>query len=164
MKDTELRGLLLQRYYESRRGGFFLPTPSDAPGGVTERDILDISTQLAQHALIEWIPLRAGGHDVTGMGKITALGVDVVEGKTAADVKVEFVQHNTINITGSSNVVVGDNNNQLVKHHVGDLLQLIESASASPAEKNEAKSLLRRFLEHPLIAALAGGAIGLLGK
>ena len=83
--------------------------------------------------------------------------------EAATRVQVEFVRHQTINITGSSNVVVGNNNNQTVTQTVRELLAVIESASASPEQKNEAKSLLRKFLEHPLLAAVAGGAIGLLG-
>ena len=96
-----------------------------------------------------------------GMGKINAFGIDVIEGDAQPDLKVEFVQNKTINISGSSNVIVGDSN--VATQSVRDLINAIDSSSATPEQKAEAKSLLRSFLEHPLVAAVAGGAVGLLG-
>ena len=97
------------------------------------------------------------------MGKINAFGIDVVEREATPDIKVEFVQNQTINITGSSNVVVGDNNAQAVTQTFRDLVSIIETANAPPDQKAEVKGLLRKLLEHPLLVAVAGGAIGLLG-
>ena len=91
-----------------------------------------------------------------------AFGIDVVEHGVTPDIKVEFVHNQTVNITGSSNVVVGDNNSQTVTQTVRDLVAVIESSTAPQEQKAEAKSLLRRFLEHPLLAAVSGGAVGLL--
>ena len=160
MKDSEIRGLILRYYYDRRREGWSLPKPEDLGGGVTEQDILHVANQLAEHHLLEWRKLGSHGNLRAGMGKINAFGVDVVEGGARTELKVEFVQNKTINITGSTNVVVGDNN--AVSQSVRELLTAIESSSGTPEQKAEAKSLLRRFLEHPLVSAVAGGAIGLL--
>ena len=54
MKDTQLRGLVLQRYYETRRGMMFLPKPEEFTIPITKEEILAISDQLAQHDLIKW--------------------------------------------------------------------------------------------------------------
>jgi hypothetical protein len=163
MKDTQLRGILLQAFYERRREHWFLPKVEDLHVAVTEQDILQVCDQLAQHGMLEWKVLKSHGVVNTGMGKINAFGIDVVEREATPDIKVEFVQNQTINITGSTNVVVGDNNSQAVTQNIRDLLFIVESSSASEEQKNEAKSLLRKFLEHPLVIAVAGGAISLLG-
>ncbi len=163
MKDTQLRGLVLQRYYENRRGGMYLPQPSDFEVPITEDDILAISDQLGQHGLIEWKSLKSYGAVNDGIGKISAFGIDVVEGEATSDIKVEFVQNNTVNVSGSTNVIVGDNNRQRVTQSVEELVQLIDNANATQEQKQEAMGLLRRFLVHPLVVAIAGGAVGLPG-
>jgi hypothetical protein len=161
MKDAEIRGLILRYYYERRRQSWSIPKPEDLGGGLSEQDILQVADQLAEHGLLEWRKLGSHGTIRNGMGKINAFGVDVVEGTAKTQLKVEFVQNKTINITGSTNVVVGDNN--AVTQSVRDLLSAIDSSSGTPEQKAEARGLLRRFLEHPLVAAVAGGAVGLLG-
>lgn len=163
MKDTQLRGILLQIFYERRREQWFLPQVEDVGFSVSEQDILQVCDQLAQHGMLEWKALKSHGIVNTGLGKINAFGIDVIERAATPDIKVEFVQNQTINISGSSNVVVGNNNSQAVTQTVRDLVSIIESSDAPAEQKNEAKGLLRKLLEHPLLAALAGGAIGLLG-
>ena len=161
MKDAEIRGMILQYYYARRRESWSLPKPEDLGGGLSDKDILQVANQLAEHHLLEWRKIGSHGEIHAGMGKINAFGIDVVEGGAKTELKVEFVQNKTINITGSANVVVGDNNH--VTQSIRDLVNAIESSAGTPEQKNEAKGLLRRFLEHPLVAAAAGGAIGLLG-
>lgn len=160
MKDSEIRGLILRYYYDRRREGWSLPKPEDLGGSITEQDILHVADQLAEHHLLEWRKIGSHGELRAGTGKINAFGIDVVEGGTRSELKVELVQNKTININGSTNVVVGDNNS--VSQSVRDLLTAIESSSGTPEQKAEAKSLLRKFLDHPLLSAVAGGAIGLL--
>lgn len=160
MNDSEIRGLILRYYYDRRRDGWSLPKPEDLGGGLSEEDILHVADQLAEHGLLEWRKLDSHGDVRAGTGKINAFGVDVVEGGERTELKVEFVQHKTINISGSTNVVVGDNN--AVSQSVRDLVAAIESSSGTPEQKAQAKSLLRKFLEHPLVSAVAGGTIGLL--
>lgn len=161
MKDAEIRGLILRYYYDRRREGWSLPKPEDLGSGLTEQDILHVADQLAEHGLLEWRKLGSHGNLRAGMGKINAFGVDVVEGDARTELKVEFVQNKTINITSSTNVVVGDNN--AVSQSVRDLVTAIDSSSGTQEQKAEAKSLLRKFLEHPLVSSVAGGAVGLLG-
>ena len=162
MKDTQLRGLVLQVFYERRRESWFLPKQSDIGASISEQDILQICDQLAQHGMLEWKVLKGHGTIRHGMGKINAFGIDVVEREATPDIKVEFVQQ-TVNITGSTNVVVGNNNSQTIANSIRDLVAVVESSDASPEQKLEAKSLLGKFLEHPLVVAAAGGAVGLLG-
>ncbi|MGS5087557.1 hypothetical protein ACVC7V_13810 [Hydrogenophaga sp. A37] len=161
MKDSEIRGFILEYYYARRREGWSLPKPEDLGGGLSEQDILHVADQLAEHNLLEWRRQGSHGNIHAGIGKINAFGIDVVEGGAKSELKVEFVQSKTINITGSTNVVIGDNN--VVTQSVRDLIAAVESSSGTQEQKEEANGLLRKFLQHPLVAAAVGGAIGLLG-
>lgn len=62
-----------------------------------------------------------------------------------------------IHIAGG-NVQIGNNNTMEFKSSVQYLIDTIESSKSSPEEKAKAKSLLKTFLEHPLVSALAGSA------
>lgn len=70
----------------------------------------------------------------------------------------------TYNFHGANNVQIGDHNTQHIMAAIETLVGQIENAAASDSQKAEAKGLLRRFLEHPVVGAVAGGAAsGLLG-
>ncbi|MBE2257322.1 MAG: hypothetical protein IAE88_00595 [Rhodobacteraceae bacterium] len=162
MKDTQLRGIILGKYYEHRRSRFLTLKPEDFDPPIAIEDILAISDQLGQHGLIEWKALESYDGIEAGLGKITAFGIDVVEGEATPDIKVEFVQNKAITVTGSSNVVVGDHNQMSITQHVAELARVIDNSNGTPQQKAEAKGLLLRLVEHPLVASIAGGAIGLL--
>ncbi len=162
MKDTQLRGLLLEAFYRRRREDFFVPNAEEIGAKVGEQDILQVCDQLAQHRMIKWKSLGSPGNIEVGVGKISAFGIDVIENVATPDINVEFVQNQTVNISDSTNVVVGNNNSQVVTQTVRNLISIIESSDSPNEQKTEAKSLLRRFLEHPLLTAVAAGAIGLL--
>lgn len=164
MKDVELRGIILGKYYERRRNQQFLPKSDDFDPFIGSEDILAISDQLAEHRLLDWKAIRRHGRIVVGLGKITAFGIDVVEGEATSDIRIEFVQNKNVNVTGSSNVVVGNYNNLTINQHVLELARLIDNTDGTVEQKTEAKSLLRRFMEHPLITSVAGGATGLFGS
>lgn len=161
MKDTELRGIVLQAFYENRRTNGFMPKPTDFTPELDMVDVLRISEQLNDHQLLDVKIQRTydeGGHVY---GRISAHGVDVVEGEATPEIKVHFVQNHTVNISGSTNVVVGDYNQQNVTQHLEGLVRAIEASGGTPAEKDDAKSRLKSFLEHPLLAAVVGGAFSL---
>ena len=178
MKDSELRGLILQYFYDRRRQDILqAPKPSDlaADFGIdvdfNDQDILHVCEQLGEKGLFDWDPINStsgsGDYFLNGIGKINAFGIDVVEGEAApADIKVKFVQHNnnTVTITGSTNVnnMIGSNNTNTLT--LPELVKAIESADATPQEKEEAKSLLLKVLEHPLVSKIAGSAVDLLGS
>ena len=65
-----------------------------------------------------------------------------------------------INIHGG-HVQIGNHNRQEITTSIETLNNLINSSQATTEQKEEAKGLLRKLAEHPLITALAGGAIGL---
>lgn len=67
--------------------------------------------------------------------------------------------HN-INISGAQSVQIGDYNTQNIVNSFEALVKLIDASGASAAEKKEAKSRLRQFLEHPLTVSVVGAVAG----
>lgn len=65
-----------------------------------------------------------------------------------------------INITGAQSVQIGDYNTQNIASSLEALVKIIDSSPASADEKEEAKSLLAKFLRHPLVVAGVGAGIG----
>lgn len=64
----------------------------------------------------------------------------------------------TINISNSTGVQVGNHNTQHIQATFNELIQQIDRSSASPAEKAEAKSRLASFVGHPVVKVLLGAA------
>ena len=160
MKDNELRAIVLQKYYDLRRLGTFqwVEIPEDQCPAVENFDELArISSQLAEHGLIEWKPTQLRGHAIGGFGKITAFGVDVIEGTARAPITITFKHGHTVNVNNSSNVQIGDDNSISSLLKIKELNTAIDHSEFSAQEKAEAKSLLSKFLEHPVTAAILGG-------
>ncbi len=67
---------------------------------------------------------------------------------------------NHVSITHSTGFQVGNNNVQNIHAALLSLEQAIQSSNASAESKAEAKSKLKAFLEHPIVAAILGGAAG----
>lgn len=159
MRDQDLRYELLKELYESR-------SEEDVQIGLgamqnqAQSERIRIANQLAECGLISFQVLN---RHLGGLARITAAGVDVMEGAVKPPIAMNIDQSQTINISGSSSFQVGHGNTQEIRAGVSMLLSAIEKSDASTQQKEEAKSLLRKFLEHPLVAAVAGGAVGLLG-
>lgn len=162
MKDTEIRGLLLSKYYERRRDGMVSFEPSDFGGQITREDILHVSSQLGEHGLIHWRPLESLNTGlIAGMGKISASGIDVVEGESTSPIAIHLSDQ-SVNISGSVGVTVGNNNQQTISVQLQELVEAIDKGSGSDEEKREAKSRLQAFLAHPLVSALVGAVATIL--
>ncbi|WP_148279950.1 hypothetical protein [Acidovorax sp. KKS102] len=163
MTDIQLRGLVLQHLYSKRGDHNYLPKGGDFNPPLQESDLIRICDQLLQHGLVnaKISELLRGGRLLL-VCNISARGVDVVETGISPDLRIDLMTNQTVNISGSSYVTVGNNNQISIQHSVQELVKVIESSNATPEQKAEAKGLLRQFLEHPLLASIAGAAIGLL--
>ncbi|MES2923888.1 MAG: hypothetical protein V4819_20205 [Verrucomicrobiota bacterium] len=77
---------------------------------------------------------------------------------------VPFHPAKTVNIAihNSQGFQVGDNNTQNIIESLKQVVERIESGPGTPEEKEEVKSRLKLFLEHPLTSAVLGGAAGTL--
>lgn len=154
MKDTELRGLLLQAFYDRRQTrGILRPSAGWIDSKTSDDEVVRISEQLGDHGLLDWHPDYEGG-----AGSITAYGVDVVEGQRSPDIAVQLVQYYTTNVTNSANVIVGNNNSQTVVNAFEEILRAIESSSSDTASMAQSKSLLSQLASSPLIAQIIGQA------
>src|SRR4051812_29418880 len=86
MKDSVVRGRLLQLLYE-RRSEDSIPFGQaeqavSPPGGINRRDWLRAVTQLAEYHLIDWTPVedQSGMGLVSGFARINDFGGRVLEG------------------------------------------------------------------------------------
>lgn len=117
MKDSELRGLMLQQFYDRRRDGFIgyktgnIPA-IEFPPGVDEQDALRTCAQLGENGLIKWQNHVSHGIHNFGAGQITARGVSVIEDGARPPIEIRIDRsHNVqnVHIAGSSCLWVIDN-------------------------------------------------------
>src|SRR4029077_12281999 len=98
MKDSVVRGRLLQLLYE-RRGEGSLPfghaeKAVPPPGGIRRRDWLRAVAQLSEYRLIDWTPLedRTGMGLLSGFAQINDFGAKVLEGGVASPISISIDQ------------------------------------------------------------------------
>lgn len=121
---------------------------------------------LKQQNLIKWAPLHQSEADGTivvagGKGCITAWGVNEIElpDKTALNPIVNDNQLH-VHISHSNGFQVGHTNSQEIGSlSINQLAKLIEESETDQSSKDEAKTLLGRFLDHPLVGSILQGAI-----
>ena len=115
MNDNEIRGIVLRHYYDRRYGGADQWHNEDVARlghGLTAEIVFAICGQLADQGLIGWRPINIKGLVANGFGKITAYGVDVIEGTATAPMSIAINQGDTITVAQSSNVQIGNSNSQ----------------------------------------------------
>lgn len=101
-----------------------------------------------------------GRHQI--IGAITSKGIEVHE--TNGPFITPAMSSQTFNISHSTNVAAGNQNtiDQSVQQSIQALVSQIENAQAPAEQKAQAMGLLRQFVAHPLVASLAGSALGAL--
>jgi hypothetical protein len=160
MTDSELRGLLLDRYYQRRKERLIGLAPSDFDGKLNEQDILTMAGQLADHGLIHWRPNRGHGGIGGGMGTITAAGVAVVESKAGAPLDILLPHDQSLHGPAAPAVMPAGETRHSVGAAIERLARAIDESEASAAQKRAATVLLRAFQEHPLVCSMVQGAVG----
>src|SRR5437868_9453718 len=89
MKDSVVRGCLLQLLYERRSEGSIPFGQGEQavlpPGGISRRDWLRALAQLSEYHLVDWTPVedQGGMGPRCGFPKINASGAQVAEGGVA---------------------------------------------------------------------------------
>jgi hypothetical protein len=172
MKDTDLRGIILQQLYDRRREGHLALGIDGLPQielTVDAEEVLRICEQLDEASLIEMKPRRdSRGKLAAGIMKITGRGVDVMEGTAQPPISIHHIdQSQHVTVTGSTGVqIAGDNanQNQTVTHRVENLIRAIDSAPVPDADKKEMKSKLGEFVKTPAAAAVVGNSLQALLK
>src|SRR5438046_9877729 len=93
MKDSVVRGCLLQLLYERRSEGSIPFGHSEQaippPAGINRRDWLRAVAQLSEYRLIDWTPLedKSGMGLLSGFAKINDFGVKVFESGVASPIR-----------------------------------------------------------------------------
>jgi hypothetical protein len=160
MKDSDLRGIVLQKFYDARHKIAWFDL--NALSTHVQADFVQLANvcdQLGQHGLIEWRAIESLGGTVGGAGKITARGVDVIEGTATAPITITL-HDQSIKVTGSINTQIGNSNQQKIEIQISSLMNAIDSMDASKEERTKAKGLLEQILTNPLVAAAIGALLG----
>jgi hypothetical protein len=96
MKDSVVRGRLLQLLYDRREEG---PLPFGAAEGaippspgIDDRAWHHALAQLVEYKLVSWQPLKdsAVSGAMSGLAEITESGVDVRDGRRPSDIDIRF--------------------------------------------------------------------------
>lgn len=149
MTDNDLRAILLKKFYDKRSNGGFQWEKEDfddVEETLSFQEILRVCDQLNDHGLVQWKSIKAaGGIAVGGHGKISACGVDVIEGTAKSPISINL--DHSVTVHGSSHVQIGNNNVQGIEIHIQSLIDGIEKSAGTPEQKTEAKSKLKEFLE-----------------
>src|SRR5437773_5188387 len=174
MKDSVVRGCLLQLLYERRSEGSIPFGQGDQaavppPGGINRRDWLRALAQLSEYHLIDWTPLedQSGMGLLSGFAKINDFGVKVFEAGVASPISISIdkSRRTTVPQRQQTSTAPSTPQQQAITKALDKVITAINQAEVSEQEKNEAKSLLRRLLGSKAAARMLGpGAQSLVAK
>ena len=173
MKDSVVRGCLLQLLYERRSEGSIpfghAEQAVPPPGGINRRDWLRAVAQLSEYHLIDWTPLKdqSGMGLLSGFAKINDFGVKVLEGGVASPIRISIDEsrRTTVRQDQQAPIAPSTPQQQAITEALEKLIIAINQADVSEREKNEMKSLLRKLLGSKAAASVLGpGAQSLAAK
>jgi hypothetical protein len=173
MKDSVVRGRLLQLLYERRDEGSIpfgrLEQAVPPPGGMSRRDWLRAVAQLSDYGLIDWTSLEdeSGMGHLSGFAKINHFGIQVVEGGVAPPIQIvtDKSRRTTVPKQQQAPVATSTSHQRKITQALEKVIAAINQADLSEKEKNEAKSLLRQLLRSKAAAKVLGaGAQSLAAK
>ena len=171
MKDSVVRGRVLQLLHE-RRGEGFLPFGAaergvPAPEGINNRDWLRALAQLAEYNLIDWKPIedKSGMGLLGGFARINELGMRVLNSSAASPIRITFDERRAV-VGDPQEIKMPGAEAQALKDAFEQVILAIERIGVSEGDKNEARSLLLKLLQSKAGAdALGkGGAQSLITK
>jgi hypothetical protein len=173
MKDSVVRGRLLQLLYERRNEGAILfGRLEDAvlpPGGISHRDWLRAVAQLSEYGLIDWSPLedKSGMGLLSGFAKINDLGVKLLETGVASPIEISLDEKRRITVPKRERASSTTNarQQQMITDALEKVITAIDKADVSEQEKKQSKALLRKLLGSKAAAKVLGaGAQSLAAK
>jgi hypothetical protein len=164
MKDSVVRGCLLELLYERRSEGSIpfghAEQAVPPPGGISRRDWLRALAQLSEYRLIDWTPLedQSGMGLLSGFAKINDFGVKVLEAGVAPPIRISFDESRRTTVSQQEQVPVAPSTpqQQVIAAALEKVITALNQADASEQEKNEAKSLLRKLLGSKAAAKVLG--------
>jgi hypothetical protein len=173
MKDSVVRGRLLQLLYE-RRGEGSIPfghveQAVPPPGGISRRDWVRAVAQLSEYQLIDWTPLedKSGMGLLSGFARISDFGVKVIEAGVAPPIQISIDKSRRTSIPRQEQAPIATKTSpqQKITDALEKVISAINEADISAREKNEAKASLRKLLSSKAAAKVLGaGAQSLAAK
>src|SRR6266700_7597618 len=172
MKDSVVRGYVLQLLYERRSEGSIpfghgeqaVPPPE----GINRRDWLRAVAQLSEYRLIDWTPLedKSGMGLLSGFAKISDFGVKVLETGVASPIQISIDEsRRTTARQKQAPIAASTPQQERITDALEKVITAINKADASEQEKNKTKSLLRKLLSSNAAAKVLGaGAQSLAAK
>lgn len=161
MRDDELGGAILQRFYDYRHRDVLQLTDIVAAASSAEPLLIArVSERLAHAGLIEWKTSKSMSA-VGGIGRITALGVDVVEGHREPPIMLLLRDRGVVGghaaaaRTGAVPVAA--------QARVDQALAAIDGTSSPPPEKLAAKALIQQLAANGLAWSALGPLLGITG-
>jgi hypothetical protein len=173
MKDSVVRGCVLQFLYERRSEGSIpfghAEQAVPPPAGISRRDWLRAVAQLSEYRLIDWVPLedQSGMGLLSGFAKINDFGVKVLEGGVAPPIRISIDERRrtTVPPGQQASIAPSTRQQQAITKALEKVITAINQADVSEREKNEAKSLLRKLLGSKAATSVLGpGAQSLAAK
>jgi hypothetical protein len=154
MKDSVVRGCLLQLLYERRSEGSIpfghAEQAVPPPGGISRRDWLRAVAQLSEYRLIDWTPFedKSGMGLLSGFAKINDFGVKVLEAGVAPPILISIDESRptTVSRQEQASVATSIPQQQAITEALEKVITAINQVDLSEKEKNAAKSLLRKLL------------------
>ena len=154
MKDSVVRGRLLQLLYERRSEGSIpfgrIDHAVPPPGGISRRDWLRAVAQLAEYGLIDWTPLedKSGMGQLSGFAKINEFGVKVLEAGVESPIRISIdkSRRTTVPKREQAPIATSTPQQQMITEALEKVITAFNQADVSEQERNETKSLLRKLL------------------
>lgn len=164
MKDSVVRGRLLQLLYERRSEGPILFGRLEEavlpPGGISHRDWLRAVAQLSEYGLIDWSPLedKSGMGLLSGFAKINDFGVKLLETGVASPIEISIDERRQITVPkrGQASSTTSAPQEQMITDALEKVIIAIDKADVSEQEKNQSKSLLQKLLGSKAMIKLLG--------
>jgi hypothetical protein len=164
MKDSVVRGRLLQLLYEHRSEGSIPFGHGEQavppPGGISRRDWLRAVAQLSEYRLIDWTPLedQSGMGLLSGFAKINDFGIKVLEAGAAPPIRISIDESRRTTILPQQQAPTATSTpqQQVITEALEKVITAINQADVSEQEKNKAKSLLRKLLGSKAAASVLG--------
>ena len=173
MKDSVVRGCLLQLLYERQEEGFIPFGQAEqavpAPAGINRRDWLRAVAQLSEYRVIDWTPLedKSGMGLLSGFAKINDLGVKVLEAGVEPPIRISIDKTRQTRVPQQQQApsATSTPQQQMITDALEKVITAINQADLSEKEKNAAKSLLRKLLGSKAAGNVLGaGAQSLAAK
>jgi hypothetical protein len=173
MKDSVVRGCLLQLLYEPRTEGSIpfgdIEQGVPPPAGINRRDWLRAVAHLSEYRLIDWTPLedKSGMGLLSGFAKINDFGVRVLEAGVAPPIQIVIDERRrtTVPQQKQSPIAASTPQQQMITDALEKVITAINEADVSEQQKNEARSLLRKLVRSKAAASVLGaGAQSLAAK